>query len=138
MVLGFDHFGLILPGWIRGGCTQVPDAYSRGISTEFSKLKKEGRVFHITNSGYTRKRLHDFHRNLTGSKYPKSFLNFISARPFPKFWNIGPRVVLTFTLKSPKVSWFKQYLFMKNVQVYNYYDTWLKGFDNKIENLILS
>ena len=27
---------------------------------------------------------------------------------------------------------------MKNVQVYNYYDTWLKGFDNKIENLILS
>ena len=27
---------------------------------------------------------------------------------------------------------------MKNVQVYNYYNTWLKGFDNKIENLILS
>ena len=29
-------------------------------------------------------------------------------------------------------SWFKQYLFMINIQVYNYYNTWLKGFD-KIE-----
>ena len=27
---------------------------------------------------------------------------------------------------------------MINIQVYNYYNTWLKGFDNKIENLILS
>ena len=32
----------------------------------------------------------------------------------------------------------KQYLFMINIQVYNYYNTWLKGIDNKIENLILS
>ena len=30
----------------------------------------------------------------------------------------------------------KQYLFMINIQVYNYYNTWLKAFDNKIENLI--
>ena len=32
----------------------------------------------------------------------------------------------------------QQYLFMINIQVYNYYNTWLKAFDNKIENLILS
>ena len=32
----------------------------------------------------------------------------------------------------------KQYLFMINIQVYNYYNTWLEAFDNKIENLILS
>ena len=39
-------------------------------------------------------------------------------------------------LLYPFIYWFNQYLFKIDIQAYNYYNTWLKWFDNKIENFI--